>query len=65
MISGDASKGFVITNSHTPATVDISGTKIWDDNDNQDGKRPDVITVHLLKGTEVVKTVKVTADNDW
>ncbi|PDA41424.1 Cna B-type domain-containing protein, partial [Listeria monocytogenes] len=34
-------------------------------NDNQDGKRPDVITVHLLKGTEVVKTVKVTADNDW
>ncbi|MCM6856696.1 Cna B-type domain-containing protein [Enterococcus durans] len=65
VISGDASKGFVITNSHTPATVDISGTKIWDDNDNQDGKRPDVITVHLLKGTEVVKTVKVTADNDW
>ncbi|MDT2662160.1 Cna B-type domain-containing protein [Enterococcus hulanensis] len=65
VISGDASKGFVITNSHTPATVDISGTKTWEDNDNQDGKRPDVITVHLLKGTEVVKTVKVTADNDW
>ncbi|MGH2211279.1 Cna B-type domain-containing protein [Enterococcus faecalis] len=65
VISGDASKGFVITNSHTPATVDISGTKTWEDNDNQDGKRPDVITVHLLQGTEVVKTVKVTADNDW
>src|SRR5699024_1372692 len=56
---------FVITNSHTPETTDISGTKTWDDSNDQDGKRPEMITVHLLKDTEVIKTAKVTAANDW
>ena len=47
VISGDASKGFVITNSHTPATTEVSGSKTWDDKDDQDGKRPDSITIRL------------------
>ena len=41
VITGDASTGFMITNSHTPAAIALSGSKIWDDADNQDGKRPD------------------------
>ncbi|MCR8968091.1 Ig-like domain-containing protein, partial [Streptococcus zalophi] len=32
--------GYDITNTHTPSTVNISGKKIWDDANNQDGKRP-------------------------
>ncbi|ETJ33647.1 Cna protein B-type protein, partial [human gut metagenome] len=38
----------VLTNTHTPSTVDIPVTKIWVDNDNQDGLRPAKITVKLL-----------------
>ena len=33
--------GQVVTNSYDPETIVISGTKVWDDNENQDGKRTD------------------------
>ena len=48
VISGEAKTGYVITNSHTPELTKISGEKIWDDGDNQDGKRPESITVKSL-----------------
>ena len=38
-ITGSIESGFTIKNTHTPETIDIEGTKTWDDNDNQDGKR--------------------------
>ena len=40
--------GYNITNTHKPATLDITGTKTWNDSNNQDGKRPKSITVNLL-----------------
>ena len=40
--------GLIIRNSHIPETTDITVTKVWDDNNNQDGIRPtDKITVTL------------------
>jgi hypothetical protein len=64
-ISGDAKEGFVITNTHTPeATVEVSGTKTWDDANDQDGKRPESITINLLaNGTKVDSKVVSAADN--
>ncbi len=64
--TGDATTGFTITNTNTEK-VNISGTKTWDDNNNQDGKRPASITVNLLKnGTKVdSKTVTSDASGDW
>ena len=38
-VSGSAAEGFTITNSYTPETTGVSGTKTWNDNNNQDGKR--------------------------
>lgn len=38
---------FTVTNTHTPETVDISGSKTWNDGDNQDTIRPASITIHL------------------
>ncbi|WP_172987329.1 Cna B-type domain-containing protein, partial [Lactobacillus helveticus] len=32
--------GYNVTNNHTPATVKVSVTKTWKDNNNQDGIRP-------------------------
>ena len=65
VISGDAGTGFMITNSHTPETVDIEGTKTWDDNDNQDGKRPDEITIRLHADGKPEDTVTVSAEDNW
>ena len=65
VINGDASKGFVITNSHTPATTEVSGSKTWDDKGDQDGKRPDSITIRLYADGKQVDNVTVTAENDW
>lgn len=66
-ITGDAEDGFFITNTHTPETVDISGSKTWDDGDNQDGIRPDSITIHLW-ADDVEKASKIVeegANGDW
>ncbi len=64
-VRGDMTSGFVITNTHTPETISISGSKTWDDNNNQDGDRPDSITIHLLKAGQIERTVTVTALDNW
>ena len=38
-----------VTNAHTPATVDITIHKAWEDNNNQDGIRPDSISGSLYR----------------
>ena len=72
VVTGSMAAGFKITNSRTPETVNISGEKTWDDNNNQDGKRPESITVKLMKqvegGQPEVKETKVVTkgqDDKW
>ena len=60
-ITGDATTGFTITNTNTEK-VSVSGTKTWNDNNNQDGKRPVSITVNLLKNGTKVDSKTVTPD---
>ena len=63
-VAGDAASGFTITNKNTE-TVDVSGTKTWNDDNDRDGVRPDSINVNLLAdGTEVAEKT-VTADDGW
>ena len=66
-VSGSAGQGFVITNTHQPETIEVSGTKTWDDGDNQDGKRPGSITVNLLAdGVQKERAaVQADADGNW
>ena len=61
-----------IKNSHKPETVDVKGEKTWNDNNNQDGKRPEKITVKLMKkvgNAEAVvaqtQEVREGADKKW
>ena len=57
--------GYNITNTHTPEKISISGSKTWNDEENQDGKRPESITVRLFAdGTEVTSKI-VTANDNW
>src|SRR5699024_9866041 len=58
--------GFNITNSYTPEQTSINVVKAWDDANNQDGKRPNKITVKLLaNGEETGKEVVLKEDNNW
>ena len=59
------SKAFIVTNSYTPETTKIKVTKVWNDNSNQDNKRPEKITVKLKatvleNGTSKDVTDKIT-----
>ena len=57
--------GYNITNTHKTETIDITGTKTWNDSDNQDGKRPESITVNLLADGKITATKTVTATDNW
>ena len=55
----------IITNAYTPEVLDINGAKTWDDADNQDGIRPNSITVNLFANDELIESEEVTGANDW
>ncbi|WP_423366622.1 Cna B-type domain-containing protein, partial [Melissococcus plutonius] len=57
--------GYNLTNKHTPKTTEVSGTKTWEDNNNQDRKRPEKITVHLMNGNKEVATKEVSEKDGW
>ena len=58
-------EGQILTNSYTPEQVKVSGQKVWDDADDQDGKRPASITVKVMDGSTIVDTLEVTANSGW
>ncbi len=57
--------GQVVTNTHNPDTVILSGTKVWDDNNNQDGKRTTSVKVQILNGDKVVQEIEVSEATGW
>ena len=57
--------GYNITNTHATEKTEVSGKKTWVDNENQDGKRPEKITVNLLADGEKVDSKEVTAEENW
>ena len=63
--TGDAKKGFIITNTHKIEYVDVSVKKVWEDENDQDGIRPDEITIALKNGSQTVDTVKLNETNNW
>ncbi|MDO4803260.1 MAG: Cna B-type domain-containing protein [Lachnospiraceae bacterium] len=67
-LSGETTEGTVttITNRYAPGETSATVTKVWDDNNNQDGVRPASITVTLMKnGTATDQTVTLNADINW
>ena len=66
LISGDSEKGYTIINTHVPEVLaPFTVTKVWDDNNNQDGSRPSNITVTLLADGEAVETATLSEANGW
>lgn len=59
--------GLTVTNTYTPEKTTVSGSKTWDDGNDQDGKRPQSITINLFADGERVDSKTVTPDEkgDW
>ncbi|MBE6996354.1 MAG: Cna B-type domain-containing protein, partial [Ruminococcaceae bacterium] len=75
--TGDAASGITITNTYTgetspgeppppiipePDLITIPVTVKWVDENNAAGKRPDEVTVHLLAGGSVMRSIQVRPD---
>ena len=55
---------YTVTNSYTPATIDIPVTKVWNDNDYTEARK--TITVELwADGSKTGKTIEITSANGW
>ena len=65
-VTGDATTGYTITNSYTPGKTQVPVKKVWNDANNQDGKRPGSVTVKLLAdGQDTGKTLELNEGNNW
>lgn len=64
-ISGDIANGFLVVNTHTPATTEVFVVKYWEDEDNAEGARPDTITVRLLADGTEIDSADITEADDW
>lgn len=63
-----AADGMVMAciNTHAPETTSLGVNKVWDDANNQDGSRPDSITVHLVKnGVKTNQSATLSVANNW
>ena len=55
-----------ITNSYTPESITVTVTKVWDDNDDIGGIRPESIDVQLTAdGKASGEPVTLSKDNEW
>ncbi|MEI3413231.1 MAG: Cna B-type domain-containing protein [Blautia sp.] len=60
----DQNGHITVTNTHIPSTVDIEGSKTWDDQGNE-GARPEKITIHLKADGVEKDSKEVTAEAGW
>ena len=73
-IDGDTNKAIVkgeqnsveVNNAYASAeTIDLTVKKVWNDSNNQDGKRPVSLEVALLKDGSSFQTVTLNDANNW
>lgn len=57
--------GYNIINSHEPSKISVSGSFIWNDSNDQDGKRPAELEVGLLANGEKISTKKTSSKDSW
>ncbi|MBR6977651.1 MAG: Cna B-type domain-containing protein, partial [Lachnospiraceae bacterium] len=65
-LSGTASTGFVLTNTHSVYTTNVTVQKNWSDHENASGVRPSSVTVCLdADNADTGKTLVLTAAGNW
>ena len=56
---------FTITNTHVTELINITVEKVWTDNDNQDGVRPENVTVNLIRNQTIIRVTVLNDTNNW
>ena len=64
-VEGDAEQGFVVTNTHAPELVEFEVTKVWEDEDDTDGFRPDEVYAVVYANGEQVRQRALNENNEW
>ena len=65
-VTGSAEHGFTITNTHEAETTSVHARVEWNDNNNQDGKRPQSVQVTLLaNGVPAGQAITLNEENNW
>jgi len=65
-ITGSVAEGYTITNTHIPEEIDITVLKKWNDNNDQDGLRPDKVEIQLYGDNKKVgEPLQLTKTNEW
>ena len=54
-----------ITNSYTYQTVNATIRKVWNDDNDAEGKRPEKVSVQLKNGSTTVQEAVLNAANNW
>ena len=65
VVSNDTAYNWIVNNTHVPMVTVINVTKVWDDNNNQDGIRPANIVVELLADGVKVNETTLSESNGW
>ena len=61
----DTTTSVTITNTHDPARTEISGKKIWEEDQNYLDRRPDMVTVNIYADGVYLDTIKVKKEDNW
>ena len=54
-----------LTNKHVPQTRNLKVRKVWHDDGNGTGNRPESISISLMANSVVVETVTITSQEQW
>ena len=54
-----------MTNKYSTEKTSVKVTKVWADDDNEEGKRPENITVTLLANGKEYDTIVLSEENEW
>lgn len=62
---GTINYSYIIDNAHSPTETEATIKKVWQDDNNSQGKRPKSISVSLMAGTQVIRNVTLDDTNGW
>ena len=65
VVSNETAYNWIVNNTHVPMVTVINVTKVWDDNNDQDGIRPANIVVELLADGVKVNETTLSESNGW
>ena len=54
-----------VYNTYEKPQIEVSVTKLWDDDDNENGTRPLSLTIYLLADGQTIDSRTITADDNW